>query len=94
MRLIGFSEARGDDHAAVGEPAAEACAARVLVARQTLGQFGRDRRHVFADAVADLLALHRCRRGRDRGGDDGVRSAGGECENENDDSHGRSTASE
>ncbi len=57
VRLVGFAETRGNDQAAVGQPAGERGAAGVLVAVELLDQGGRDRRDVLAGAVADDLAL-------------------------------------
>ncbi|WP_411833639.1 hypothetical protein [Pseudoxanthomonas mexicana] len=59
VHLAGLGEARADQQAAVRGPAADAGAAGVLVAVQALEQFGRDLRHVLADAVADMEAFDR-----------------------------------
>ena len=56
VRLIGFGETGADEQAAVLRPAGDTGAAGVLVAVEAVDEVLRNRRNVFADAVACLFA--------------------------------------
>jgi len=57
VNLICFSKTGRDHHGAVRLPTSERCAARVLVARQTRCQIGRQRRQAFRNAIAHFDAF-------------------------------------
>jgi hypothetical protein len=75
--LLDFAEARGDEHAAVGEPVQEGRLPRLLIALEPRAHRGVERWNPFQNEVAALLVRRHARHLLRLGGNGGNKQIGG-----------------